>query len=132
MSMSDPIADFLTRIRNAYSRGLPRVDIPSSRLKTELARILKEENFIKAYDVEKDRKQGVLRIYLRYGPNKARLISGLKRVSTPGRRVYARADGLPRVFGGLGTAIVTTSRGVLTDAQARAAKLGGEVICYIW
>ena len=132
MTMSDPIADFLTRIRNAYRRGLPRVDIPSSGLKVELARRLKEENFIEAYDVAADGKQGVLRIALRYGPNKSRIINGLKRISTPGRRVYSRAGELPRVFEGSGVAVVSTSKGVMTAERARAARLGGEVICYVW
>lgn len=132
MTMSDPIADFLTRIRNAYRRGLPRVDIPSSGLKVELARVLKEENFIEAFDVAADGKQGVLRIALRYGPNKSRIINGLKRISTPGRRVYSRAGELPRVFEGAGVAVVSTSKGVMTAERARAARLGGEVICYVW
>lgn len=132
MTMSDPIADFLTRIRNAYRRGLPRVDIPSSGLKVELARILKEENFIEAYDVAADGKQGVLRIALRYGPNKSRIINGLRRISTPGRRVYSRAGELPRVFEGSGVAVVSTSQGVMTAERARSARLGGEVICYVW
>jgi len=131
MTMSDPIADFLTRIRNAYRRGLPRVDIPSSGLKVELARILKEENFIESYDVTEDGKQGVLRIALRYVPNQRRLINVLNRISTPCRRVYSRAADLPRVFEGAGLAVVSTSRGVMTAEKARSAKLGGEVICYV-
>jgi small subunit ribosomal protein S8 len=130
--MSDPIADFLTRIRNAHRRGLPRVDIPSSGLKVELARILKEENFIEAYDVSKDDKQGMLRIALRYGPQKSRIINGLKRISTPGRRVYVGVGELPRVFEGAGVAVVSTSKGVMTAEKARSAKLGGEVICSVW
>ncbi|MFO7310876.1 MAG: 30S ribosomal protein S8 [Bacillota bacterium] len=132
MVMTDPIADMLTRIRNANMVYHESVDIPASNLKKELARILKQEGFIRDYRVIDDGKQGIVRIYLKYGANKQRVISGLKRISKPGRRVYARRDEIPRVLGGLGVAVLSTSRGIMTDKEARKLGVGGEVICYVW
>ncbi|MEW6448296.1 MAG: 30S ribosomal protein S8 [Bacillota bacterium] len=132
MVMTDPIADFLTRIRNANMIYHSTVEIPASRLKKSLASILKEEGFIKDYEIIEDGKQGILRIYLKYGANRERVITGLKRISKPGLRVYARKDQVPKVLGGLGLAIISTSKGIMTDKQARKLGLGGEVICYIW
>jgi small subunit ribosomal protein S8 len=130
--MTDPIADFLTRIRNATTVRRETVEAPASRLKRGIAEILKREGFIRDYEFVDDGKQGVLRLYLKYGPNKERIITGLKRISRPGRRVYVRKDQLPKVLGGLGIAIISTSRGLMTDKEARKQGLGGEVICYIW
>ena len=132
MTMTDPIADLLTRIRNACRRGKSSVDIPASKLKRQIARILKEEKFIKDYTLIEDDRQGMLRVYLRYGPEKVPLITGLKRISRPGCRIYKKSDELPRVIGGKGVAVISTSQGVLTDSQARKAGVGGEVICYLW
>lgn len=132
MVMTDPIADMLTRIRNANSVKHESVDIPSSKLKVELARILKEEGFIREYKVIDDGKQGTLRVYLKYTAQKGQVIQGLKRISKPGLRVYANKDEVPRVLGGLGLAILSTSKGVLTDKDARKEGVGGEVICYVW
>lgn len=130
--MTDPIADMLTRIRNASLVYHDSVDVPASSLKKELARILKQEGFIRDYRVIDDGKQGIVRLYLKYGANKQRVISGLKRISKPGRRVYARRDQIPRVLGGLGVAVLSTSRGVMSDREARQQGVGGEVICYVW
>ena len=130
--MTDPIADMLTRIRNASMVYHDSVDVPASNLKKELARILKQEGFIRDYRVIDDGKQGIVRLYLKYGPNKQRVIAGLKRISKPGRRVYARRDQIPRVLGGLGIAVLSTSKGVMTDKEARRQGVGGEVICYVW
>ncbi len=130
--ITDPIADMLTRIRNANAAGHEEVQIPASKLKAEIARILKEEGYIADYRVESDGKQGILHIRLRYGPKKQRILLGLKRVSKPGRRIYVRRDQIPRVQGGLGIAILSTSKGVMTDRQARAVGVGGEVICVVW
>jgi small subunit ribosomal protein S8 len=132
MSMTDPIADMLTRIRNAGHAKFEKVDIPASRLKIALARILKEEGYIKNYKVIKDNRQGILRVYLRYDERQTAIIHGLKRISKPGRRVYANAVELPRVRAGLGVAVISTSKGVLTDRQARKLMVGGEVMCWIW
>ncbi|HHV93932.1 MAG TPA: 30S ribosomal protein S8 [Firmicutes bacterium] len=132
MVMTDPIADMLTRIRNAHSAKHDSVDIPVSKLKVEVARILKEEGYVRDYKVIDDGKQGVLRIYLKYGPNKKLVISGIKRISKPGLRVYAKKDEIPRVLGGLGIAILSTSKGVMTDRAARQLGVGGEVLCYVW
>ncbi|RPF42781.1 30S ribosomal protein S8 [Thermodesulfitimonas autotrophica] len=132
MVMTDPIADFLTRIRNANMVYRSTVEIPASRVKVALASVLKDEGFIKDYEVIEDNKQGIIRIYLKYGANKERVISGLRRISKPGRRVYARKDQVPRVLGGFGIAILSTSKGIMTDKQARKLGLGGEVICYVW
>lgn len=132
MVMTDPIADFLTRIRNANTVYQDRVEIPASNAKQGLANILKEEGFIKDVEFIEDGKQGILRLYLKYGTNREKVITGLKRISKPGLRVYARRDQIPRVLGGLGIAVVSTSKGLMTDKQARTEGLGGEVICYVW
>ena len=131
MVVTDPIADFLTRIRNANTVYMEKVEIPASKTKLGLANILKDEGFIKDVEYIEDGKQGVLRLYLKYA-GKERVISGLKRISRPGLRVYARKDELPKVLGGLGIAIVSTSKGVMTDKAARNAGVGGEVLAYIW
>ncbi len=130
--MTDPIADFLTRIRNANSVYHEKVEAPASRMKRAIADILKEEGFIRDYEYIEDGKQGILRVYLKYGPNKKRVITGIKRISKPGLRVYARKDAVPKVLGGLGIAIISTSHGIMTDKKARKLGLGGEVICYVW
>ncbi|NLJ34151.1 MAG: 30S ribosomal protein S8 [Firmicutes bacterium] len=132
MSMTDPIADMLTRIRNATMVYHDSVDIASSKMKLSVAEILKNEGYIRDYTFLKDDKQGILRIYLKYGPNREKVIGGLKRISKPGLRVYAGKEELPRVLGGLGIAIVSTSRGLMTDRQARKEGIGGEVVCYVW
>jgi small subunit ribosomal protein S8 len=132
MSMTDPIADMLTRMRNAGSARFDKVDIPASRMKISLAKILKEEGFIKNYKVIKDNRQGILRVYLKFNEQQSPLIQGLRRVSRPGRRVYAGYEDLPRVQGGLGVAVISTSQGVVTDRQARKLQVGGEVLCEIW
>ena len=132
MQITDPIADMLTRIRNANSAKHETVDIPASNMKKAIAEILNEEGYIKGYQIIEDGKQGVIRITLKYGPAKERVISGLKRVSKPGLRIYAGAEDLPRVLKGLGTAIISTSKGVITDKAARKENIGGEVLCYIY
>ena len=132
MSMTDPLADMLTRIRNAGHARFDKVDIPASRMKISLARIFKDEGFIKNYKVIKDNRQGILRVYLKYSDQQQPLIQGVKRVSKPGRRVYAGSEDLPRVQGGLGVAVISTSKGVCTDRQARKSQVGGEVLCEIW
>jgi len=132
MSMTDPIADMLTRIRNANRALHERVDIPASRIKVELARILREEGFIRNYRLVEGEKQGVLRLYLKYGPDNARVITDIQRVSRPGLRVYAGVRNLPRVRSGLGVTIVSTSKGLMTGRAAREGGLGGEVLCSIW
>jgi len=130
--MSDPIADFLTRIRNAGMVYHDKIEVPASNVKKTLAEILKEEGFIKDFEYIADNKQGLLRLYLKYGPNRERVITGLKRISRPGLRVYAKKDEVPKVLGGLGVAIISTSQGIMTDKRARQNGLGGEVLCYIW
>ncbi len=132
MSMTDPIADMLTRIRNANQALLDRVDIPSSRLKIELAKILKAEGFIRAYKLIDDNKQGTLRVYMKFGSGNERVILGLRRVSRPGLRVYRKAAQVPKVMSGMGVAIVSTSQGLMTGKAARQRSLGGEVLCYVW
>jgi small subunit ribosomal protein S8 len=129
--LTDPIADMLTRIRNSIQIKAEKVDMPISKLKLELAKILKEEGFIRAYKILKDRKQGILRIIPKYVENES-VISGLKKISKPGRRVYVAKDEIPKVLGGLGIAILTTSRGVLSDKSCQREGVGGEVICYVW
>ena len=129
---SDPIADLLTRIRNASRAEHEKVDIPSSKLKVRMAEILKDEGFIKNFRVLDDTKQGTLRVYLKYGAGNEKVISGLVRVSTPGRRVYVTHDNIPSILGGMGVALVSTSRGVLTDRDARKERVGGEVLAYVW
>jgi len=132
MGMTDPVADMLTRIRNSSSARKKWVDMPASRLKKELARILVEEHFIDRFTYTEDSKQGVLRIYLRYDKNEQPILQGITRISKPGLRKYSRAKELPRVLNGLGVAIVSTSSGVMTDRDARQKGVGGEVICYVW
>jgi len=132
MVMTDPIADFLTRIRNANSVNHEKVEIPSSKMKKTLAEILKEEGYIKSFEYIEDGKQGLLRLYLKYGNDKQKVITGIKRISKPGLRIYARKDQLPRVLGGLGIAVISTSHGIMTDKEARKKQLGGEVVCYVW
>ena len=132
MAMSDPIADMLTRIRNAGKAKFNRVDIPGSRLKTEIAKILMEEGFIRNYKFIKDKKQGILRIYMKYDDRQTSAIFGLERVSKPSRRVYVNKKDVKSVLNGMGIAILSTSKGVMTDKKARAEKVGGEVLCNIW
>lgn len=132
MTMTDPIADMLTRIGNANVVKHETVDVPASNMKKELSRILLEEGFIRGYDVIEDGKQGIIRIQLKYGQTGERVISGLKRISKPGMRVYADKHEVPRVLNGLGISIISTSKGILTDKQARKENVGGEVICYVW
>ena len=130
--MTDPIADMLTRIRNANQMRYKEVEVPASKMKIEIARILKEEGFINDYKVKKTEVQSILVLSLKYGDKKERVITGLKRISKPGLRVYAKAEELPRVLNGLGIAIVSTSKGVMTDKQARRESLGGEVLAFVW
>jgi len=130
--MTDVIADMLTRIRNANDVGHPEVEIPSSNMKVAIAKVLKEEGYIKDYEVIEDGKQGILKVYLKYGPNKQKVITGIKRISKPGLRIYASKDEIPKVMGGLGTVILSTSKGIMTDREARKQQIGGEVICYVW
>lgn len=132
MVVTDPIADMLTRIRNAYVARHDVVDIPASNMKKAIAQILLSEGFIKGYEVLSEGPQGLIRVTLKYGPNKQRVITGLKRISRPGLRVYARKDQIPKVLGGLGIAILSTSKGVMTDKDARKQVVGGEVLAYIW
>ena len=132
MSMSDPLADMLTRIRNAVMVKFDSVEMPSSNVKVDVARVLKEEGFISDYQVVEDSTQGVLKIELKYGPAGESLITGIKRVSKPGLRQYVKAKALPTVLNGMGIAIVSTSKGVVTDKQARALNSGGEVLCEVW
>lgn len=132
MQMSDVIADMLTRIRNANDAKHVTVDVPASNMKRAIADILLEEGYIKAYQVIEDDKQGVIRISLKYGEGKAKVIHGLRRVSKPGLRIYASCEDMPRVMNGLGIAIVSTSKGVMTDKKARLANVGGEVLAFVW
>ena len=132
MVMTDPIADYLTRIRNANMAKHDSVEIPASNIKKSISEILKREGFIRDYEVADDNKQGVIKVFLKYGPNGERVISGLKRISKPGLRNYVGAEDLPKVLNGLGIAIVSTSAGVITDKEARQKNVGGEVLAYIW
>ena len=132
MSMSDPLADMLTRIRNAVMVKFETVEMPTSTVKVGVAKVLKEEGFINDYTVAEDSVQGTLKINLKYGSNNESVISGIKRVSKPGLRKYAKADGIPKILNGLGIAIVSTSKGVVTDKKARALNSGGEIICEVW
>ncbi len=132
MVMTDPIADMLTRIRNANMVRHEKLEIPASKLKREIAEILKREGFVRDVEFVEDTKQGILRVFLKYGANNERVITGLKKISKPGLRVYAKADEVPRVLNGLGIAIVSTSNGVITDKEARQKQVGGEVIAYVW
>ncbi len=132
MSMSDPIADFLTRIRNANMAQHESVEAPASKMKKDIAEILKNEGFIRDVEYVDDNKQGIIRVFLKYGKDGQRVISGLKRISKPGLRTYVKADAVPKVLNGLGIAIISTSEGVVTDKVARAKHIGGEVIAYVW
>ncbi len=132
MSMTDPIADYLTRIRNAIARRHSKVDIPASNIIKEMTRLLMQEGYIRNYTIVEDIRQDKVRVYLKYDENQESAISGLKRYSRPGHRIYAKADEIPRVLNGLGVTIVTTPKGVLTDRQAKKLRAGGEVLCQIW
>ena len=132
MSMTDPIADMLTRLRNGSTARHSVVEIPSSRMKVEIARLMTEQGYVVGYKVAQGEHGQVILVELKYGKNRERVISGIKRVSKPGRRVYAKKESLPKVLGGLGTAIISTSHGLVTSAEARKQGLGGEVICFIW
>jgi small subunit ribosomal protein S8 len=131
-AITDPIGDLLTRIRNASRAGHEQVEIPGSRLKLEVVKILAQEKFIRGYQFIQDDKQGIVRVFLKYGPKRQPVLTGLKRVSKPGLRVYAPADKMPRVQNGMGIAIVSTSHGVLPDRDCRRQHIGGEVICHVW
>jgi small subunit ribosomal protein S8 len=132
MNMTDPVADVLTRIRNGVRARLPKVDVPSSKLKVEIARILKNEGYVSNFKVTEDGKQGVLRVYLKYGPGMERVITDVQRVSRPGCRIYCGKDRIPRVYGGLGINILSTSRGLMTGRAAAKEGVGGEIICNVW
>ena len=132
MTMTDPIADMLTRIRNANTVGHETVEIPASNIKKSIAEILLEEGYINGYEVIEDNKQGIIKVQMKYGAGKERVITGIKRISKPGLKVYAKANEVPRVLGGLGIAIISTSKGVVSDKKARALGIGGEVVCYVW
>ena len=132
MTMTDPIADMLTRLRNANSVLHDKVEIPGSKIKKAIASVLKEEGFIKDFTFAENNKQGVLTLTLKYGPKREKVISGIKRISKPGLRMYAKHAELPKVLGGLGIAIISTSKGIMSDKEARKAGLGGEVIAYVW
>lgn len=132
MTMTDPIADMLTRIRNANMALHSSVSVPASKMKKSIALILKDEGYIKDYQIIEDSKQGMINIEMKYAADKQRVISGLKRISKPGLKAYASAADVPKVLGGLGIAIISTSKGVISDKEARKLGVGGEVICYIW
>ena len=132
MAMTDPIADFLTRIRNANMVKHESVEVPASKMKRDIAELRKNEGFIRDVEYIDDDKQGIIRVFLKYGKNNERVISGLRRISKPGLRSYVKADAVPKVLNGLGIAILSTSEGVMTDKDARAKKIGGEVIAYVW
>lgn len=132
MVTTDPIADFLTRVRNANMVSHTTVEIPGSKMKLAIATILKDEGYIKDFEFIEDGRQGIIRVYLKYGPNREKVITGIKRISKPGLRVYVNKDDVPRVLGGFGTAVISTSRGLMTDKKARKEGVGGEVVCYIW
>jgi len=130
--MTDPIADMLTRIRNASMAGLEKVDMPASKIKIEITKILKEKGFIKSFKVVRDKKQGIIKISMKYLDGNEKAITGLKRVSTPGRRVYADKTKIPKVMGGYGISIISTSKGILIDEDCRQKGIGGEILCRIW
>ena len=132
MQISDVIADMLTRIRNANNAKHETVDIPASNMKKAIADVLYKEGYIKSYQVIEDGTQGVIRVTLKYGPGKSKVIAGIRRVSKPGLRIYASCENMPRVLNGLGIAIVSTSKGIMTDKEARANKIGGEVLAFVW
>lgn len=132
MTMTDPIADMLTRIRNANTVGHKTVEIPASKIKQSIAGILLEEGYINGFEVIEDDKQGMIKVEMKYGPAGEKVINGIKKISKPGLKVYAKACDVPRVLGGLGIAIISTSKGVISDKEARKLGVGGEVICYVW
>ena len=132
MTMTDPIADMLTRIRNANTASHESVEIPASKMKKSIAEILLAEGYIKSFEVIEDNKQGIIKVEMKYGANKEKVINGIKKISKPGLKVYAKANEIPRVLGGLGIAIISTSQGVISDKEARKLGVGGEVICYVW
>ena len=132
MAVSDPVADMLTRIRNGVKAKFNSVDVPGSKLKTEIAQILKGEGFIKNYKFLKDGKQGILRIYLKYGSGQSAVVYGLKRISKPSRRVYVKSNEIKPVYNGMGISILSTSRGIMTDKKARKENVGGEILCNVW
>lgn len=132
MVMTDPISDMLTRIRNAASALHSNVDVPASNMKKAIAEILLEEGYIRNYEIIENNNQGTIRIMLKYGPSRSQVIHGIKRISKPGLRVYAKKNEIPRVLNGLGIAMISTSQGLITDRKAREASLGGEVVCYVW
>ena len=132
MGMTDPIADMLTRIRNANSAKHDSVDVPASNMKKAIAQILVDEGYISSFTVNEDGKQGMIHIVLKYGPNKSQVITGLRRVSKPGLRIYTNVEDMPKVMKGLGTVILSTSKGIMTDKQARSANVGGEVLAFVW
>jgi small subunit ribosomal protein S8 len=130
--MTDPVADMLTRIRNANTAGHANVEIPASKMKKNIADILVKEGYIKGYELVEDDKQGIIKVQMKYGADKQKVISGIKRISKPGLKVYAKSSDVPKVLGGLGVAIISTSNGLITDKEARSMGVGGEVICYVW
>jgi len=130
--VTDPIADMLTRIRNANTAFHEQVDVPASKIKEQIARVLKREGFVKDFQVINTGVQGIIRLFLKYGPNRERVISGIRRISTPGLRVYVPKNDIPRIFGGLGVVILSTPRGVVTGKQAKKMEVGGEVLAYVW
>ena len=132
MAVSDPIADMLTRIRNGVKARFNSVDVPGSKLKTDIAGILKDEGFIKNYKFLKDGKQGILRIYLKYGPGQSKVIYGLKRISKPSCRIYVKSNDIKPVYNGMGISILSTSKGIMTDKKARQENVGGEILCNVW
>ena len=132
MTMTDPVADMLTRIRNANTAGHSSVEIPASKIKKNIAEILVKEGYIKNYELVEDDKQGIIKAQMKYGADKQKVISGIKRISKPGLKVYAKSNDVPKVLGGLGVAIISTSSGLITDKEARSLGVGGEVICYVW
>lgn len=132
MTMTDPIADMLTRIRNANTVGISTVEIPASKIKKSIAEILLHEGFINGFEQIEDGKQGIIKVAMKYGPSGEKVINGIKKISKPGLKVYAKANEVPKVLGGLGIAIVSTSKGVISDKEARKLGVGGEVICYVW
>lgn len=132
MTITDPISDMINRISNASKTKKEKVDIPASKLKAEIARVLKNEGFVSNYKVIEDRKQGILRVYLKYTPDKRSVITGIRKISRSSRRAYKGTADLPRILAGLGIAVISTNKGLMTDKEARLAKIGGEVICYVW
>ena len=132
MTMTDPIADMLTRVRNANTAGHPTVEIPASKMKKSIAGILKEEGYIEDFEVIEDNKQGIIKVTMKYGADKERVISGIKKISKPGLKTYAKANDIPKVLGGLGIAIISTSKGIVSDKEARKLKVGGEVLAFVW